>query len=59
MLSNLLALKIVSILTESRLEGGVNRANLKFTKFKHNYKPRLALEMKASPREGEKQIASK
>jgi hypothetical protein len=25
--------------SESRLEGGVNRANLKFTKFKHNYKP--------------------
>ena len=35
---------------ESRLEG-VNRANLKFTKFKHNYKPRLALELKSSPRE--------
>jgi hypothetical protein len=31
---------------ESRLEGGgVNRANLKFTNFKHNYKPGLALEM--------------
>jgi hypothetical protein len=37
---------------ESRLEGGgVNRANLKFTKFKHNYKPGLALELKSSPRE--------
>jgi hypothetical protein len=31
----------------------VNRANLKFIKFKHNYKPRLALELKSSPREGE------
>jgi hypothetical protein len=29
----------------------VNRANLKFTKFKHNYKPGLALELKSSPRE--------
>jgi hypothetical protein len=29
----------------------VNRANLKFTKFKHNYKPELALELKSSPRE--------
>jgi hypothetical protein len=33
------------ISSESRLEGGVNRANLKFTNFKHNYKPRLALEI--------------
>ena len=32
---------------ESRLEGGVNRANLKFTNFKHNYKPLLALELRA------------
>jgi hypothetical protein len=38
---------------------GVNRANLKFTKFKHNYKPGLALELKSSPREGGKQITSK
>jgi hypothetical protein len=32
---------------ETRLEGGggVNRANLKFTRFKHNYKPGLALEL--------------
>jgi hypothetical protein len=30
---------------ESRLEGGVNRANLKFTNFKHNYKPGLTLEI--------------
>jgi hypothetical protein len=29
--------------TENRLEG-VNRRNLKFTNFKHNYKPGLALE---------------
>jgi hypothetical protein len=37
---------------ESRLEGGgVNRANLKFTSFKHNYKPGLALEIKSSPKE--------
>jgi hypothetical protein len=41
----------VLIPIESRLEGGVNRANLKFTKFKHNYKPELALELKSSPRE--------
>jgi hypothetical protein len=37
---------------ESRLEGGgVNRANLKVTKFEHNYEPGLALELKSSPRE--------
>ena len=36
---------------ESRLEGGVNRANLKFTNFKHNYKSGLALELKPSPKE--------
>ena len=35
---------------ESRLEG-VNRANLKFTNFKHNYKPGLALELNSSPKE--------
>jgi hypothetical protein len=35
---------------ESRLEG-VNRANLKFTNFKHNYKLRLALELNSSPKE--------
>jgi hypothetical protein len=29
----------------------VNRANLKFTNFKQNYKPGLALEIKASPKE--------
>jgi hypothetical protein len=29
----------------------VNRANLKFTNFKHNYKPGLALEIKTSPKE--------
>jgi hypothetical protein len=37
---------------ESRLEGGgVNRRKLKFTNFKHNYKPGLALEIKPSPKE--------
>jgi hypothetical protein len=30
---------------ESCLDGGVNRVNLKFTNFKHNYKPGLALEI--------------
>jgi hypothetical protein len=35
---------------ESRLEG-VNRADLKFTNFKHNYKPVLALELNSSPKE--------
>jgi hypothetical protein len=39
-----------SLKVESCLEG-VNRANLKFTNFKHNYKPGLALEVKASPKE--------
>jgi hypothetical protein len=34
-----------SLVLESCLEGGVNRANLKFTNFKHNYKPVLALEI--------------
>jgi hypothetical protein len=29
----------------------VNRANLKFTNFKHNYKPGLALELNSSPKE--------
>jgi hypothetical protein len=29
----------------------VNRANLKFTNFKHNYKPWLALELNSSPKE--------
>jgi hypothetical protein len=29
----------------------VNRQNLKFTSFKHNYKPGLALEIKSSLRE--------
>jgi hypothetical protein len=35
---------------ESHLEG-VNRQKLKFTNFKHNYKQRLALEIKPSPKE--------
>jgi hypothetical protein len=29
----------------------VNRANLKFINFKHNYKPGLALELNPSPKE--------
>jgi hypothetical protein len=29
----------------------VNRRNLKFINFKHNYKPGLALEIKSSPKE--------
>jgi hypothetical protein len=29
----------------------VNRANLKFTNFKHNYKSGLALELNSSPKE--------
>jgi hypothetical protein len=40
----------VLIPIESRLEG-VNRQKLKFTKFKHNYKPGLALEINSSPKE--------
>jgi hypothetical protein len=39
-----------AIQTESRLEGG-EYANLKFMNFKHNYKLRLALEIKPSPLE--------
>jgi hypothetical protein len=35
---------------ESRLEGG-EQANLNFIKFKHNYKPGLALEIKSSLKE--------
>jgi hypothetical protein len=35
---------------ESRLEG-VDRRKLKFTNFKHNYKPGLALVIKPSPKE--------
>jgi hypothetical protein len=31
--------------------GGVNRVNLKFANFKHNYKPGLALELNSSPKE--------
>jgi hypothetical protein len=44
---------------ESRLEGGVNKRNLKIINLSTNYKPRLALEMNSSPREREKQIKSK
>jgi hypothetical protein len=36
---------------ESRLEGGVNRRNLRFVNLKHNYKSGLALEIKSSPKE--------
>jgi hypothetical protein len=39
---------------ESRLDGGVNRRNLKFTTLNTYYKPRLALELKSSPGEREK-----
>jgi hypothetical protein len=45
-----------NITTESRLEGGVNRRNLKFTTLNTHYKPRLALEFKSSRKEREKQI---
>jgi hypothetical protein len=31
--------------------GGMDRRKLKFTNFKHNYKPRLVLEIKWSPKE--------
>jgi hypothetical protein len=34
----------------------VNRRNLKFINFKHNYKPGLVLEIKSSPKERGKQI---
>jgi hypothetical protein len=40
----------VFFVIESRLEGG-EYANLKFINFKHHYKPGLALEIKASPKE--------
>jgi hypothetical protein len=39
--------------TESRLEGGVNRRNLKFTNLNTHYKPGLALELNSSLRERE------
>jgi hypothetical protein len=48
----------VLILIESRIEG-VNRRKLKFTNFKHNYKPGLALEIKPSPKERVKTNQSK
>jgi hypothetical protein len=42
---------------ESRLEGGgVNRRNLKFTTLNTHYKPGLALVLKSSLGEREKQI---
>jgi hypothetical protein len=37
-------------MVESRLEG-VNRRKLKFTNIKHNYKPRLTLEINSSLKE--------
>jgi hypothetical protein len=40
-----LSAAVFNRIIESRLEGGVNRANMKFTNFKHNYKPGLALEI--------------
>jgi hypothetical protein len=36
---------------ESRLEGGVNRQNLKIINLSTHYKPGLALEMNPSPKE--------
>jgi hypothetical protein len=50
-LAILLLLGVVAGAFESRLEGRVNRRKLKFTNFKHNYKPRLALEIKSRPKE--------
>jgi hypothetical protein len=41
---------------ESRLEGGVNRQNLKIINLSTHYKPRLALEMNSSSKERGKQI---
>jgi hypothetical protein len=41
---------------ESRLEGGVNRRNLKIINLSTHYKPGLALEMNSSPKESGKQI---
>jgi hypothetical protein len=37
--------------TESRLEGGVNRQNLKIINLSTHYKSGLALEIKSSPKE--------
>jgi hypothetical protein len=44
---------------ESRLEGGVNRANLKFTNLSTNYKPGSVRNRNESEREGAKQTVSK
>jgi hypothetical protein len=44
---------------ESRLEGGVNRANLKFTNLSTTTSRVSVRSMNESEREGEKQIASK
>jgi hypothetical protein len=42
----------MALVSESRLEG-VDRRKLKFINLKHNYKPRLALEINPSPKERE------
>jgi hypothetical protein len=47
---------IALIVHESRLEGGVNRRNLKFTTLNTHYKSGLELELKSSPGERGKQI---
>jgi hypothetical protein len=39
--------------TESRLEGGVDKRNLKFTNLSTHYKPGLALELNPSSKERE------
>jgi hypothetical protein len=44
---------------ESRLEGGVNRRNLKFTNLSTHYKPGLALELNSSPKERENKSTKK
>jgi hypothetical protein len=47
------------LLSESRLEGGVNRANLKFINSSTTTSQVSVRNMNESEREGEKQIASK
>jgi hypothetical protein len=49
----------VKMLAESRLKGGVNRRNLKFTTLNTHFKPGLALELKSCPGERGKQIKCK
>jgi hypothetical protein len=43
--------KLTQLTRSKSPRGGVNRRKLKFTNFKHNYKPGLALEIKLSPKE--------